>query len=48
MAYSKPIAPAEEEKPPTSVFPAKFDLKIDEPSDDTDQITPLDFPSYLG
>jgi len=48
MAYSKPTAPQEEKSNQLPPFPAKFELKIEEPSDDADQITPLDFPSIMG
>lgn len=46
--YSKPVAPSEEEEPRLTTFPAQFPPpKIEQPSEDSDKITPIDIPSYL-
>lgn len=45
MLYSKPVAPEEEERPRLTVFPGSFPPpRIEKPSEDNDQITPIDFP----
>lgn len=46
LAYSKPLPPKEEEKPTGLVFPAAFKLRLDLPDENSDKITPIDFPSY--
>lgn len=43
--YSKPSAPDEEEKPRETVFPAVFPIKLEVPSEENDEITPLEIPS---
>lgn len=45
MLYSKPSAPEEEEQPRTTVFPALFPIKLEVPSEENDEIAPLEIPS---
>jgi phage terminase large subunit len=45
MCYSKPTPPTEDEKPRASLFPAKFELKLDLPDPDADNLEEIVIPS---
>ena len=49
MLYSKPEKPEEEEAPRLTTFPSKFpEPRIEEPDENEDQLTPIDFDSPFG